>query len=462
MTGHEAGPESREALREDLYRRFSEGGLRRSRRARALRGMLWFMAIRVAPGLKRALDFVVALVLLAALSPLMVLVAGWLLASKGKALERTPVMGRWCVVFDRLRFAAPDKGWLARTGLRGTPVLLNILRGEMSGVGPRGLAPGEMSPRDREARKRYNVRPGVVSLWWLRQRANIAYEREASLDAEYVESQSLKGDLGIALRAVPAMLVGHGVATAPDEVEALGVRMHNVTMAEAVEQICGWAGADQPRQVCFVNADCLNISRRDEDYKAVLNRADMTLADGIGVRLAGKILGWDIRQNVNGTDLFPRLCDALAAAGRSVFLLGARPGVAERVAAWMARREPAARVAGTRHGYFSEDEEAAVAEEIARSNADVLLVALGAPRQDKWIARRLKDTGVKVAMGVGGLFDFYSGRVARAPVWMRELGLEWFFRFLQEPGRMWKRYFVGNVVFLWRVGWERLRRRPAG
>jgi N-acetylglucosaminyldiphosphoundecaprenol N-acetyl-beta-D-mannosaminyltransferase len=108
-------------------------------------------------------------------------------------------------------------------------------------------------------------------------------------------------------------------------------------------------------------------------------------------------------------------------------------------------------ISGAHHGFFSEAEEADVLETIRRSGAAVLLVAFGAPKQDLWISRNLAAAQVRVAMGVGGLFDFYSGRIPRAPSWMRELGLEWMYRFIQEPRRMWRRYFVGNVVFLYRV-----------
>lgn len=113
---------------------------------------------------------------------------------------------------------------------------------------------------------------------------------------------------------------------------------------------------------------------------------------------------------------------------------------------------PELHIAGTQHGYFSKDEEPEIIEKIKASQADVLLTAMGVPLQEKWLAQHMQETGVTVAMGVGGLFDFYSGRIPRAPMWMRNAGLEWFFRFTQEPGRLWRRYFVGNGVFLCRIG----------
>jgi N-acetylglucosaminyldiphosphoundecaprenol N-acetyl-beta-D-mannosaminyltransferase len=132
--------------------------------------------------------------------------------------------------------------------------------------------------------------------------------------------------------------------------------------------------------------------------------------------------------------------------------------VTEGVRDWIAEHHPGTIVCGCNHGYFSPEEEADVIRRIADSGADVLLVAFGVPRQDVWISQHIRETGAKVAMGVGGLFDFYSGRTPRAPLWMREIGLEWFYRFYQEPGRMWKRYFVGNAVFLFRVMMERSRK----
>jgi N-acetylglucosaminyldiphosphoundecaprenol N-acetyl-beta-D-mannosaminyltransferase len=149
--------------------------------------------------------------------------------------------------------------------------------------------------------------------------------------------------------------------------------------------------------------------------------------------------------------------------GLSLYLLGGRPGIADGVREWMAATYPGLIVVGARDGYFHPEDEPGVIEDIAGSQADVLLVAFGVPRQDLWIDHNLPDLGVRVAMGVGGLFDFYSGRIDRAPQWVREIGFEWLFRVIQEPGRMWKRYFVGNAVFLAHIYAEKLfRTAPHG
>jgi N-acetylglucosaminyldiphosphoundecaprenol N-acetyl-beta-D-mannosaminyltransferase len=423
----------------ELYDRFSRGGIRRRRWARAFHSIAWFGLLGVLSGLKRAIDFFLALVLILILSPVLVVLVV-------RGLHKTPRVGRWCEPFDQFR---------------GIPVLFNILKGDMAFVGPRAAAPGELNPREREARKRYSARPGLICLWFIRKRANIAYSAETASDTEYIESQTIRGDFGIALRAVPALLYGEGVHVTEDVISILGITIHNLTMTDALEWIMGRTKGSEPGQISFLNADCANLSYRDPDYKTVLNDSELVLADGIGLKLAGKLLRREIRQNVNGTDMFPRLCETLAGTGAGIYLLGARPGVAAKVAEWITERYPTAVVSGFRDGYFSEAEEPAVIEQIAKSGAAVLLVAFGAPRQDKWVRRHLHETGVKVAMGVGGLFDFYSGRIPRAPQWMREIGMEWFYRFMQEPRRMWRRYFVGNAVFLWRVMRARRGGKPA-
>ncbi len=327
----------------------------------------------------------------------------------------------------------------------------------MSFIGPRPVSPGEVSSSDRLAWKRFDIRPGFFCLWWIRSRANIGYGTEAVADSEYIDSQTFLGDLGIALRAIPASLYGQGAALAPDRVDLLGIPINNLSMEEAIESIIQKAYGTMPSQVCFVNADCANIACHDAPYEKILRSCGFVLADGIGVKLAGKILNRNIRQNVNGTDMLPPLCAALEREEIGVYLLGGKPGVAADVARWMSKEFPGLPIRGHRHGYFPERELNAVLSDIKASGARILLVAFGVPMQEKWIQDHLNETGAMLAMGVGGLFDFYSGRIPRAPSWMREIGMEWLFRFWQEPRRMWRRYFVGNLLFLGRVLRDRSR-----
>ncbi len=256
---------------------------------------------------------------------------------------------------------------------------------------------------------------------------------------------------------IPAAFYGDGVALAPDRFDFLGIPINNLTMDEAVEGIVRKTDHAEPSQVCFVNADCVNIAFRDAEYKSILRSCGMVLADGIGVKLAGKILNRNIRQNVNGTDMLPVLCKALEERGKTIYLLGGKPGVATDVAVWMKRQFATLEICGHRHGFFTDRELPDVLAEIRSASPAVLLVAFGAPKQEKWIRAHLRETGAAVVIGTGGLFDFYSGRIPRAPVWMREIGMEWIYRFWQEPRRMWRRYFVGNFVFLARVLRDRSR-----
>jgi N-acetylglucosaminyldiphosphoundecaprenol N-acetyl-beta-D-mannosaminyltransferase len=143
----------------------------------------------------------------------------------------------------------------------------------------------------------------------------------------------------------------------------------------------------------------------------------------------------------------------MSEAGMRVFLLGGRPGVAERVRRWMERTGPGLVVCGVRHGYVSPEAREELQREIRQARPDLLLVGMGAPHQDVWISENIEALQVPVAMAVGGLFDFYSGSVPRAPGWIRALGIEWTFRLLMEPRRLWKRYLVGNSTFMARAAW---------
>jgi N-acetylglucosaminyldiphosphoundecaprenol N-acetyl-beta-D-mannosaminyltransferase len=222
-------------------------------------------------------------------------------------------------------------------------------------------------------------------------------------------------------------------------------------MEDAILTIMDRLYADSPSHVCFVNAHCANLAYSDSEYSRVLHTATFSFPDGVGLRLAGKLLGRQIPYNVNGTDLFPLLCAALEETEAGVFLFGGRPGIAEGVRDWIGTHYPDVHVSGWRHGYFSPEEEPILLRQIADSGARLLLVALGAPLQDLWIHRHLPMLGVQVAMGVGGLFDFYSGHTPRAPLWLRRRSGEWLYRLYQEPGRMWRRYVIGNPLFLARV-----------
>jgi N-acetylglucosaminyldiphosphoundecaprenol N-acetyl-beta-D-mannosaminyltransferase len=440
----------RQLLIGQLSDRFSPAGIRKRQFHRRFESNLWLVWVQILSGVRRALDLVLAFVTAVVTVPVFILcyVSARL---QGGGIARIPRLGRWACVYHELCFTHGP--W------KSLPSLINIFRGDMSFVGPRPVMPDEVSAAERLAWRRFNVRPGLVCLWWIRKRTNIAYSSEFETDSEYLDSQSLWGDIALGLRAIPAAFYGDGISFAPDRIDFLGIPIDNLTMEEAIERMLQGAKHPLPSQVCFVNADSVNVAYRDAEYKVILQTAGMVLADGIGVKLAGKILNTNIRQNVNGTDLFPLLCSKMEKEGTGLYLLGGKPGVARDVAAWVSAHHPELPVRGHHHGFFSAAETPMLLQEIRDSGAEVLLVAFGVPKQEKWIREHLASAGPKLAIGVGGLFDFYSGRIPRAPIWVREIGMEWFYRFMQEPQRMWRRYFVGNAVFLTRVILHRLSTR---
>lgn len=335
------------------------------------------------------------------------------------------------------------------------PLMINILAGNLSFVGPRALTPGEFRSESGMLRIRQDVKPGLICLWWIRQRGNVDFGTELQADIEYVATYSLWTDLGILLRAIPSALYGVGKKEYLPRVNLLGVNIDNVDTEIAAARIIEMSANKQPSTVCFVNADCINIAQRDSGYLQTVNNTDLVLADGIGVKLAGRLLGREIKQNVNGTDLFPRLSEKMASRRSRIFLLGGKEGAAKGVRAWLNSHYPEVQVVGCEHGYFKKEDEANIVIQVRKSGADILLVAMGAPKQEKWIQQNIESCGVRVALGVGGLFDFFSGRIERAPLWMREIGCEWIYRLCMEPKRLWKRYVIGNAMFMIRVLYEK-------
>ena len=238
-------------------------------------------------------------------------------------------------------------------------------------------------------------------------------------------------------------------------IEISGVRVARISPRRTLEAIAGLAQTSPPVTVVHVNAHTLNLAAADHSYRETLSRADIVLNDGKGIMLAARLLRRPFPADLNGNFFSPLQLELAAQRQWPVFFLGAKPGVAERAARIVAGRIPGLVVAGSRDGYFSADEEGSVAEAIRDTGAKVVLVGLGNPRQERWLAKWLGSTGAVVGVGVGAFFDFQTGEVARAPDWMNRWGIEWVHRLVQEPTRMWRRYLVGNPRFLWRVLRER-------
>lgn len=237
-----------------------------------------------------------------------------------------------------------------------------------------------------------------------------------------------------------------------ERVTLFGCNIDNVSMEETLERVEDFVRARRPHQHVVVNVDKLVKASRDEDLRRIINACDLVNVDGMPVVWASRLLGKPLKERVAGIDLFEALMRRAADKGWRVFLLGARPDVVREVAATYARRYPALVLAGVRDGYWQgKDAEAGVVRQVRDSRADLLFVAISSPMKERFLGLYQAEMRIPFAMGVGGSFDVAIGRVKRAPAWMQKAGLEWFFRFLQEPRRMFRRYFIDDMAFIWLV-----------
>lgn len=226
----------------------------------------------------------------------------------------------------------------------------------------------------------------------------------------------------------------------------MGVNMHPWTMQQTVEEIFRRIEADQFTQHVVVNVAKLVHMRHDPALRDSVMACDIINIDGMGVVWGAKMLGFEVPERVAGVDLFFNLLAMSENRGRSVYILGATDEVVRKAVEKLHMQFPNLRIAGFHHGYFWDDEESVV-REIAASGADLLFVAITSPKKEQFIDRWKDHLGVKFAMGVGGTIDIVAGKTRRAPLWMQKSGLEWLYRVMQEPGRMWKRYFNTNLAF---------------
>jgi exopolysaccharide biosynthesis WecB/TagA/CpsF family protein len=233
--------------------------------------------------------------------------------------------------------------------------------------------------------------------------------------------------------------------------DVLGVPVDLVDETEALARMAWLHDDPRPGFATYVNPHTANLAFRDAGFGAVLGVAQLRLPDGCGLRIAARRHGVRMPAILNGTDFNVTALRFAAARGWSVFLLGGRPGVADTAAERLMLRIPGLDIRGTHHGYFDEDADSAVAERIRATGAGVVMVALGQPRQERWLEAHLPATGARLGLAVGGFFDFAADAVRRAPRWMNRAGMEWAFRLAQEPRRLAGRYVLGNPAFVWRV-----------
>ena len=216
--------------------------------------------------------------------------------------------------------------------------------------------------------------------------------------------------------------------------EILGVRFDDLTQQEAAQQGRQLLEEDKFHYVVTPNPEFLLAAEKDPEFRRVLNAADLVLPDGIGVVYSAKILGTPLKERVPGIEFAEAMLSALNDMGGRLYLLGAKPGVAEEAGRRICARYPALVLCGTHDGYFKDEQ--AILPEIAAAKPDLLFVCLGAPKQEKWMARWGRHTGAKLAIGLGGCLDVFAGNVQRAPERWQKLGLEWAYRLKKEPKRI--------------------------
>ena len=244
-------------------------------------------------------------------------------------------------------------------------------------------------------------------------------------------------------------------------VNICGVKIDNYTFDDVVERITDHAMKGVvPSYVVTPNAQHVLSLQRDADFRSIYEKAFLAVPDGVSLLWSAKFLKTPLNGRVNGTDLFEELSAVAERKGLKVFLLGGRPGAAEAAKKTLQARHPNLQIVGTHcppYGFESQPEElASINSKIKAAAPDILFVGFGAPKQEKWIYQNYQELGVPVSLGIGVSFELVADMVQRAPLWMQKWGLEWLFRLIVEPKRLWKRYVMGNPQFMWLVIKQRL------
>jgi len=221
-----------------------------------------------------------------------------------------------------------------------------------------------------------------------------------------------------------------------------------LSMDQTIEKVEEIIRRHVPTQHVVINAAKVNLIEKDSHLREIVNSCSLINADGASILWAAKKLGIPIKERVTGIDLFLNLIELANDNGYKVYLFGAKEEVLEKVKEKFEAEYPKLKIVGRCNGYFSAEEEKLIVKDMALSGADMMFVAFSSPKKEYWISKHIDELNIPFVMGVGGSFDVVAGVTKRAPTWMQRSGLEWFYRFIQEPRRMWKRYIIGNLKFV--------------
>lgn len=232
-----------------------------------------------------------------------------------------------------------------------------------------------------------------------------------------------------------------------NRIDVLGVPVDCVDMKRSLDIVDQYVHGDKPESVIAVNPEKIIKARRDPKLLAQLREAGLLIPDGIGVVAAARMLGLGRMERVPGSELMPEICDLSARKGYPVYLLGGRPEINEKVAMALKDRYKGIQIVGRQDGYYKDSEIHGVVENIKKSGAQIMFIALGSPKQELWMREYLKNTHIKVCQGVGGTFDVLAGEVKRAPSAFRKMHLEWFYRLISDPRRVFRQAALPKFVF---------------
>ncbi len=237
--------------------------------------------------------------------------------------------------------------------------------------------------------------------------------------------------------------------TAPKRYPILNTYVNALSMDETVDYVKRViARRNPPVQHVVINALKVNLMEKDPELRKIVNSCPLINADGASILWAAKKLGVPVKERVTGIDLFMRLVEEAAKGGYKIYLFGAKPEVVEKVRTIFTEKHPTLQIVGTRNGYFKPEDEDEIVADMAASGADMMFVAFSSPKKEYWVHKHLDRLNIPFVMGVGGSFDVVAGVTKRAPEIWQKLGLEWFYRFIQEPKRLFKRYIIGNMTFI--------------
>lgn len=230
--------------------------------------------------------------------------------------------------------------------------------------------------------------------------------------------------------------------------QIMNTYVNSMSMDETIEEIEKIIQNKIPTQHVVINASKVNLMEKDQDLKSIVNNCPLINADGASIVWAAKQLGIPLTERVTGCDLFQNLVGVAAEKGYKIYLFGAKEEVVLKVKRIFEEKYPNIKIVGYRNGYFTEEDEEEIVKNMAESGADMMFVAFSSPKKEYWVNKYLDRLNIPFVMGVGGSFDIVAGVTVRAPKWWQDHGLEWLYRFIQEPRRMWKRYIIGNIKFV--------------